>query len=475
MKLGEKITSAEEAIEELRSQVADIVKSAEDDGRDLLDEETDQIEALQGEIESAEKSLKGLKSAEKALALRTEKRTREREPQQRGFNTMVPARGANPEKPGALLAKAATVEVLAHIMKRSPRDIMVERYSHDNRVEGIYNYIAQKSATSTATTTAAGWAAELVESDVLDFVNELEAVSIYGAMAAGGVAIPFGNNNSVTMPHRTGSGNVSGAFVGENATIPVKQDNYGSTTFNRYKAAVISTFTNELARTSTPQVEALLRDAIRQDTGDMLDSVLCNPANAAVAGIRPASPWNGAANQASAGTTLADILTDLRFLMDTLSSANAGRAPRLIMNPSRLSGLNMLTNANGAFVFRDELNQGRLMGVPVIVSTNCPADHVFIVDLADFGTAFGAPEFDVSDQATLVMVNDDGTDPTMADTNAVSVAGSVKVSDAAGVVGGPASVKSMFQHWSVALRMVMPISWGMMRTGTAAYVTGVAW
>jgi hypothetical protein len=146
----------------------------------------------------------------------------------------------------------------------------------------------------------------------------------------------------------------------------------------------------------------------------------------------------------------------------------------MILNPARLTGLSLLTNANGSFVFRDEIAQGRLMGVPLIVSTNCPADHVFIIDCADFGTAFGVPEFDVSEQATLVMADDDGVAPTMADTNAISAAGSLHVSDAAGTTP-PTAVRSMFQTWEMALRMVLPISWGMMRSNTTAYVTGVSW
>lgn len=462
MKLGEKIVAAEESLEELRAQVADIIKGAEDDGRDLLDEETDQIEALEGEIESAEKSLKGLKSAEKALAQRAER-------VQKGV-TFTPAQPVKKEAPGSLLSKMAAVNVLAHIERKSPDVILRERYSHDSRVEAVL-----KAATTVAQTSVVGWAAELVEDDLAGFMNELAPVSIYGALSAAGTSIPFGTANTVTIPRRSGNGNVSGSFVGENASIPVKQDQYAASTLARYKAAVISVFTEELARTSTPQIEALLRSAIVSDTGDMLDSVVCDPAAAAVAGIRPASPFNGGATQASAGTDQAAILTDLRFLMDTLSSVNAGRNPRLVMNPSRLSGLNMLTNANGAFVFRDELAQGRLMGIPVIVSTNCPADHVFIIDCADFATAFGVPEFRTSDQATLVMADDDGVAPTMADTNAVNDAGgSLHVSDAAGTVP-PAVVRSMYQTWSVALRMVLPISWGMMRPGTVAYVTGVAW
>lgn len=465
MKLGERIVAQEERLKDLRDEVADIIKSAEDDGRELLGDETDQIEALEGEIEAAEKALRGLKLAEKSLARSAE--AREKGVTRTG--NLLPGTVAKNEAPGALLSKMATVTVLAHIKKTSPDAIIAERYAHDPRVGEF-----MKAATNVATTTAAGWAAELVTNDLLAFMQDLEAVSIYGAMAAGGVAIPFGNNNSVTVPKRSGSGNVSGSFVGENASIPVKADNYGSTTFNRYKAAVISTFTEELARTSTPQIEGLLRDAIRGDTGDMLDNVLTGVGNAAIAGIRPASPWNGAATQASAGDDLASILTDLRFLLDTLSAANAGRNPRIIMNPARLTGLSMLTNANGSFVFRDEISQGRLMGIPLTVSTNCPAALVYIIDLADFGTAFGTPEFSASDQVTLAMASDVGAAPVMTDENAVSTGGSINISDAAGTTP-PTEVRSMFQTYSIALRMILPISWGMMRPNVTAYLTGVSW
>lgn len=467
MKLGDKIVAANEKLEELRESVTDIVKAAEDDGRDLNEEETVQIEALEGEIEAAEDSLKGLKSAERALAKRAEMKSTSKA-------GIVPATTAIKEKPGALLIKNATCHLLAHIKKTTVENIVTERYSHDPRVAEI-----TKSDTTSANTTRTGWAAELVETDLAGFLEDLRPISIYPTLSAAGTSIPFGGANQVTIPKRSGTGNVAGSFIGEDATIPVQMDNYGSNTFQRHKMAVITTFTKELERVSTPQIESLLRDAIRDDTADRIDALLMDPTMAAVANLRPGSPWNGAATQASAGTTLDNILTDIRFLLDTLSSANAGRNPYIIMNPARLTGLSMLTNANGSFVFRDEIAQGRLMGVPLIVSTNCPAANVYIIDAADFGTAFGTPEFDVSDTATLVMVNDDGTDPSMyhntTEAPDVDVAGSAKVSDAAGITGGPAVVKSLFQHWAIGLRMVMPITWGMFRTGTVAYVTGVAW
>jgi len=462
MKLGEKIVAAEERIEDLRSQVADIIKAAEDDGRDLLDEETDQIEALEGEIESAEKALKGLKSAENALARRAQARSSQPA-------ASAPAAPKANEKASDLIFKMAHVHFRAFLEKKAPETVCQERYSHDARVDAVV-----KAATTPAYTNVAGWAQELTDTALVGFIEELRPVSIYGRLAAAGTAIPFGGNNAVTMPFRSGNGQVPGSFVGEGNTIPVKQGGFSSTVFNRYKAAVITAFSKELQRVSNPQIEGLMRDAILTDTGIMLDSVITDPSSAAVAGIRPASPWNGAANQASAGDTLENILTDIRFLLDVLSSANAGRNPYMVMNPARLTGLSMLTNANGSFVFRDEIAQGRLMGVPLIISTNCPADHVFIIDCADFGTAFGTPEFEVSEQATLVMADDDGVAPTMADTNAISAAGSLHVSDAAGTSPATA-VRSMFQTWEMALRMVLPISWGLMRPNTVGYITGVSW
>lgn len=462
MKLGDKIVAAKDNLEDLREQVGDIVKGAEDTGRGLLSEETDQIEVLQEEIEVAEKALKGLETAEKALAGRAEKR-------EKANVNLIPATVKASDNPADLIFKMAHVKLRAYVEKKAPETVVQERYGHDGRVEAI-----MKAATEPAYTNVVGWAQELTDTALVGFMNELLPVSIYGNLASRGTSIPFGMNNAITIPSRSGSGNVSGSFVGEGASIPVKQDHYGSQTLNRYKAAVITSFSKELQRVSNPQIESLLRKAIVDDTGVMLDSVLMDPSATAVAGIRPASPWVGSDTQASSGVDLPSILTDLRFLIDTLSAANAGRAPVIVMNPARVLGLGLLTNANGAFVFKDEIAAGNIMGIPLVSSTNCPADQVYIMDTADFATAFGTPEFDVSEQATLVMADDDGVAPTMADTNAVNQDGSLNISDAAGT--SPATVvRSMFQTWELGLRMVMPISWAQIRPNTVAWLSAVAW
>ncbi len=464
MKLADKIVAAQDRVDELREQVADIMKTAEEDGREteLTDEEVNQLSELEAQIEAAENSLAGLKSTERALESRAARQAKE------GVGT-IPAKAKADEKPGDLLIKAAICELVAFKERKTIVDVQRERYADDARVEAIV-----KSATNVATTTAAGWAAELTRTDTAGFVAYLEGLSIYGELARRGLTIPFGDANAITIPREADTSALAGSFVQENATIPVGQGVFGSVTMNRFKMAIITTFTNELAEVSNPQIETVLRRSIVQQTARALDGYIMNPALAPVPNVRPASPWNGAANQASAGDTQADINKDLRFLMSTLQKANSWRSPVFVMSPERLAGLQFLVNANGAYVFRDELTQGRLMTVPVVVSTHCPPDHVFIIDAADFATAFGVPQFMASEQATLAMANDDGTDPTMAATGAVNTAGSINISDAAGTTPKTV-VRSMMQTYATALRMVMPISWGTVRDGTRAYLTGVSW
>lgn len=452
------IAEAASKLETLRDQIEEITNKSIEEERDLDENELSEIEALETQIRKVEVSKSALEKAERALAKNSE-----------GARPRAVPATAKADKAVDVLFKAAGAAAVAHLKKSSMEAVVAERYGDDPRVEAF-----TKAAVTGATTTASGWASQLVDDVLTGFIELLTPVSVYGPLANAGVALPFGDANSITMPRRTANDQVPGSFVQEAATIPVKRATFGSTTFNRFKMAVITSFSNELAEVSNPRIEGIMRQAIVEDTAISIDSNLLNVANAGVANVKPASPFNGGATQASAGADLASILTDLRFLMDTLSNANAGRSPVLIMNPARLSGLMYLTNANGSFVFRDELSQGRLMGVPVVVSTNVPAAVVYMIDAADFGTAFGVPMFAASEQATLVMADDDGVAPTMTATDGVTTAGSLNVSDAAGTTP-PTAVRSMFQTYETALRMVLPISWGMLRPGTVAYITATAW
>ncbi len=72
----------------------------------------------------------------------------------------------------------------------------------------------------------------------------------------------------------------------ENATIPTASGNVSSFTMNRYKVGVISTFSNELAKVSTPAISDVFRDMVLTDTAEGLDGYLLDNV-ALVPGIRP--------------------------------------------------------------------------------------------------------------------------------------------------------------------------------------------
>ena len=120
------------------------------------------------------------------------------------------------------------------------------------------------------------------------------------------------------------------------------------------------------------------------------------------------------------------------------------------------------------------MDRGTILGAPYVASANVPTDMLFAIDADDYTAWLPPAEVDVSQTATLVLANDDGVAPTMADTNAVSVPGSIQVSDAAMTVP-PTQVRSTFQTYSTALRVVQPVEWGTLRTGRTSYLSAVGW
>lgn len=486
MSLAKQITAKQERLIAIKDRLTEIEALATA-GEELDEELTDEIDALEDEQAATIKSLEALQKVERGLATRAQPAAGLPAVIQRGAT--VPATVAQTEKPGSLLVKSISAAVVAKILDRPVQEIIGEMYASDDRVPAVAKMlIGTKSAVAIADTTTPGWAAELVRTDIRGFLQELAPVSVYGSLLRYGVSLDFGNANSVTIPRRdrTNQNNgaqMGGAFVGEAGVIPVKSMAISSRTLNRYKVAVISTFTEELSQQSVPGIEEIIRAAILEDTALVIDNALLDN-SPAVAGVRPAGLLNGVTLTPSAGDTAADIVTDIRVLLDAMSSIN-GAKPVLIMNTSRLIGLSTVTSATGDFIFRDEIAQGRLLGVPVIASPTVDSDEVIIIDAGSFVGANASPRFTVSDQATLTMANADGTAPTQADdgTGALGTAEQVPPDAGINVAGAGASgaaaagytAMSLYQQYAIGVRMILPTSWGLIRTGAVAGLSGVSW
>jgi HK97 family phage major capsid protein/HK97 family phage prohead protease len=481
MKLAERIKAAQARLKEIDTQLTTLQAVAESVD-ELSDEQVKSLDALTDERATVEKNLTNLEKLEKAIGAGAEAQ---------GGNALTvynPTRRsvvAAEEPKGTLITRMGLAHAYAHIHRRPIADVVREHFAHDQRIEAVL-----KSSVPVADTTTGGWAKELVMQDVQGFIEGLAPISAYAALATRGFIVNFGTAGSVSVPYRGGSNtDLAGAFVGENGVIPVKRTTIGANVLNRYKMAVITTLTKELTRASTPQAEALLRRFMADDTAVALDHAFLD-ASPAVAGTRPAGILNGVAAIAASAAPLAidKAIADLKALISALITSGNGVRPVFLMNPAQRLTLSMIYSA-GVFVFRDELAQNKLMGADLVTSTNVPAGDVILIDAANFATGLGSPEFDASDTATLVMANSDAVAPTHAtdpvDSTIVGTAeqvppdGGISVykpsQRAAGKVGENAQAISMFQQWATALRTVLPVSWGLTRSGSVAWVDNVGW
>lgn len=348
---------------------------------------------------------------------------------------------------------------------RKPAEmVLAERYGDRGDFEatkGVHEWIT-RAASAPATTTTAGWAAELAITGQGAWFNALMAGSIFQPVASRGMNITLGRYNQISMPTRQATPSIAGSFVAEGAPIPVRQAAFTTVSIGLKKMAVITSYTREIAEHSTPEIETILRQLIMDDTGVAVDTIFIDATSST--SIRPGGIRAGVAGQTpTAGGGFNALVGDLKLLVGILAAANAMGSLVWIMNPVQALSIGLTQNAGGDFPFQGEINQGRLLGYPVVVSSTVTAGMVILINASDLLVVQGdTPRFDVSDQATLHFE----------DTTPLQI----------GTVGSPNTVaaptRSMFQTDSLALRMILPMNWALRRASPAncvAWVTGVTW
>jgi hypothetical protein len=303
--------------------------------------------------------------------------------------------------------------------------------------------LVQRAAVSPAMTSVATWAAELI--NVENFPGLLPAMtpaSVYTALASRGLRLSFDSRGTVRVPGRLPSQLLAGDFIGEGAPIPAnKLSLIAQGVGPPKKMAVLSSFTEEMRDQSTPSIEAVLRQAIAEDTGLTLDARLLD----AVAGsaIRPPGLLNGVTPiTATTGGGLAALSGDLGAL-----AASIPNATDLVYLMNQADRVRALTLAPG------------LQSVSIILAAGLAPKAVIALDAADFISGENdAPAFDFSDQATIH--ND-------------SVPLPIATTGSPNVMAAPSL--SAFQQDLVVLRMLWWLVWAMRRSGRVASVASVTW
>jgi HK97 family phage prohead protease/HK97 family phage major capsid protein len=468
MSLSQRITDAETRLVAKKDALAALLEKVDDSN--VSDEQMEQVTKANAEIAQDERGLSILKESERHLASTVE------DPNRRNLvvaaPALVPAKNGNGNvrpfsmqqkklSPIDLLVRAGTVQLFSHIHKKSIDDVRRTIYGEDEQTRAIVDW-AQRAATAPAMSTVTGWAAELVQQIVVDFMQTLLPKSVFPRLSNAGLSLSFGRNGKIIIPTRARTPTIAGSFVGEGLPIPVRQGLFTSQTLVPKKMAVITTWTREIDEHSIPAIEGLLRNAIGEDTAISLDAVLldANPATA----VRPAGILNGVSGLTpTAGGGFNAAVGDIKGLTGALLTGTAGniRNPVYLMNPQQLASLGLIAMPGaGVFPFRAEVAAGNLGGWQIIDSGTVPMGTVIAMDAADFVSVSGdAPRFELSDQATLHMEDTAPTDISTTGTPAVAAF----------------PVKSMWQTDSIALRLIMPVNWTIRRPGVVAWVAGVTW
>lgn len=456
--IAKQIEERQALLVELQDQVQ--AKAAELDTSDDVETTTLAIDELNGRIEATQKSLDALRKVETSLATQAQTIVRDTNEDAPASDRRPWAAPAKKIAPFDYFLRGAVVSAVAKATQRTPIEVLKDRYGEDRTTKAVLDIVC-RAASAPALTTTTGWAAELVQTAFLDMIESLLPASVYPGLANRGGRFTFGRNGVVSIPARSTATTVAGSFVGQGAPIPVRQGAFTATTLTPKKMAVITAFSREMAEHSTPAIEAVLRQAIIEDTSVSIDSVLLDAT--AASAIRPAGLRNGVSGAtATTGGGLAALVADVKALAGALITSTNGhlRSPVWIMNPVQVLSIQFMTNANGEFIFQNEVAQGNFRGYPLLQSTTVPAGTVLLVDAADFFSATGdVPNFTASDQATLHM---DDTTPL-----AISATG------APNTVAAP--VRSLFQTDSIALRMTMDLNWALRRTGVVAFTSSVTW
>ena len=205
--------------------------------------------------------------------------------------------------------------------------------------------------------------------------------------------------------HTAGS---SGGWIGENVNAPATQPSCGQVTLQAKKYASLVPTSNDLIRRSNYATQTIVRDDLVADIATATDLAFIrgNGTAGQPKGIRYLAGSNVAANPA---VSVANVVTDLGKMIQTLMDANIRMLrPGWMFSPRTWRYLFTVLDGNGNFVFKNEIESGKLFGFPFRMTTSIPSNlgsgsnesEVYFCDFADVivGEATGIL-VDVSDSA----------------------------------------------------------------------------
>jgi len=389
-------------------QIQALLDASADESRPLNDTEQKQYDEISAEVEGVDKHVSNLRRHEKLLLTATPVTS------EAGNDPDIASRVRQDSgRPGSIIFSKSNrlpgtgfTRLCMAVMAGKGSESDTERYIQRNFRDTPEVGLAYKAAVAAGTTTDANWAAPLVNYTDLasEFIALLRPRTILGRMPSLR-RVPF----NVRMA-KLASG-ATGGWVGEGLSKPVSALDFDTVTFPFYKMACIVVLTQELVRFSSPQAEATTRDELLSAIAQLEDVSFIDPSIAGTATVQPASITNGLTAIANPGTTVATITAALSTALSNAATANIDLSTGVwVMHPRSAVYLSTVRTTQDILGFPGMgLTGGTLLGFPVIVSGNVPADTgssrfiAFIVQNEVFLADDGVTRIDASDQASLQM------------------------------------------------------------------------
>lgn len=423
--------------------------------RSTTDEERTDFDGLKADIAALDADLSRLEELErvnKSLALAVPP-TPAAPHEQKAAPVIEVKSNAKPLEKGIGFARYAMV-----LAKAQGNPMMAEQIASRQYPDSPQLATVLKAAVQAGNTTDATWAKPLVEYTTMasEFLEFLRPQTILGKFGQGGIPglrrIPF----NVRIPGQVSSGTAN--WVGEGKGIPLTKMGFDAATLSNAKVAGIMVITEELVRFSDPAAESLVRDGLRDAIVERLDIDFTNPAKALVAGVSPASITNGVTPLVPTGTgTVDNMRTDIQAMFAAYIAANMAPTSGVwIMSSMGALQISMMTNPLGQPEYSGiSMNGGTLFGLPVIVSDYIAAGTVILANAQDIYLADdGEVMLDASREASIEM-----NDAPVANSN----------------TGAGASMVSMFQTHSMAIRGIRAVNWQKRRAAAVQIITNARW
>lgn len=442
-----------------KARMEELMTKAAEGGVTLDAEQADEYDALETEVKEIDKHIARLKSLEAIQVAKGASTTVQTgaEPGAVQVRAGAVIKVEDTLEKGVAFARFAKCLAAAKGSRSEALEIAKAKYPDMTKLHTIL-----KAAVAAGTTTDANWAGNLVEYNLFagDFIDYLRPQTIIGKFGQNGIPGLFQVPFNIEIPRQTSGG--SAYWVGQGKAKPLTKFAFDRVQLGWAKLANIAVLTDEIVRFSNPAADILVRNALAAAIIEKSDSDFVNPSVAAVANVSPASLTFGLTPVAGSGVDADAVRADVAAMMKKFIDANLALTSGVwIMSAVTAMRLSLMRNALGQKEFPEiNLTGGRFEGLPVIVSQYVPnsvsgGSVVILMDaqevyLADDGQVM----IDASRETSLEMADNPSSD---------------------GSTGTGASLVSMFQTNSIAMKAERYINWAKRRSAAVAYADGVRW